>query len=351
MKTNVTLPADDLPAGAPEQAAAQGAGPPESPPAATPEKAIHVDFAKKGQDGSPFQKARSLEKRLKLFLWGDSGVGKTTLSLQFPKPVVIDLEGGADLYGETFDFDVLRASTADEVMEAVEWLLTRPHAYRTLVIDPITVYWDALQKKWSDVFLRRNKGSKGYKFEFYDLQPRDWMTVKAEFKDLIRKLIALDMNVIVTARQKVQYADGAFMKAIGETFDGEKSLPYLFDTIVRLYRDEKGRFLGECLKDRSNKLPAGAFEVSYARFEELFGKKALARKARPTAFATDEQKRQIRDSIARFGLSPEQVTKRLAAYGAESLDDLTEENARVIIGKFESALAAKGGAANSGKEA
>jgi hypothetical protein len=45
------------------------------------------------------------------------------------------------------------------------------------------------------------------------------------------------------------------------------------------------------------------------------------------------------------------VTKRLAAYGAESLDDLTEENARVIIGKFESALAAKGGAANSGKEA
>jgi len=350
MKTNVTLP-DDLPAGAPAQAGAQGAGPPESSPAATPEKAIHVDFFKKGRDGSPFHKARSLDKRLKLFLWGDSGVGKTTLSLQFPKPVVIDLEGGADLYGEAFDFDVLRASTADEVMEAVEWLLTRPHAYRTLVIDPITVYWDALQKKWSDVFLRRNKGSKGYKFEFYDLQPRDWMTVKAEFKDLIRKLIALDMNVIVTARQKVQYADGAFMKAIGETFDGEKSLPYLFDTIVRLYRDEKGRFLGECLKDRSNKLPAGAFEVSYARFEELFGKKALARKARPTAFATDEQKRLIRDSIARFGLSPEQVTKRLAAYGAESLDDLTEENARVIIGKFESALAAKGGAANSGKEA
>jgi hypothetical protein len=348
MKTNVTLPDDDPPAG---QAGAQGAGPPGDPAASGSEKAVHVDFSKKSQDGSPFQKARSLEKRVKLFLWGDSGVGKTTLSLQFPKPVVIDLEGGADLYGEAFDFDVLRASTADEVMEAVQWLLTHPHAYRTLVIDPITVYWDALQKKWSDVFLRRNKGSKGYKFEFYDLQPRDWMTVKAEFKDLIRKLIALDMNVIVTARQKVQYADGAFMKAIGETFDGEKSLPYLFDTIVRLYRDEKGQFLGECLKDRSNKLPAGAFEVSYARFEELFGKKALARKARPTAFATDDQKRQIRDYIARFGLSPEQVTKRLAAYDADSLDELTEENARVIIGKFESALAAKGGAANSGKEA
>jgi len=345
MKTNVTLP--DEPQAAPT---AQEVEALESVAAANQEKPIHVDFSKKERAGSPFQKARSLDRRLKLFLWGDSGVGKTTLSLQFPKPVVIDLEGGTDLYGESFDFDVLRASTADEVMGAVEWLLTHPHPYRTLVIDPITVYWDALQKKWSDIFLRRNKGSKGYKFEFYDLQPRDWMTVKAEFKDLIRKLIALDMNVIVTARQKVQYADGAFMKAIGETFDGEKSLPYLFDTIVRLYRDDKGRFLGECLKDRSNRLPPGEFECSFARLEEIFGKKTLARKARPTLFATEEQKRQIREQIALFGITPEQVARRLAAYGAESLDELTEENARIILAKFRSASASKGGATTSIQE-
>ena len=323
MKANVTLPGET-----------GGTGPPEA------RKPIHMDFSKPQpvKNGSPFKKARSLRKRLKLFLWGDSGVGKTTLSLQFPKPVVIDLEGGTDLYGDSFDFDVLKASTADEAMEAVDWLLTSSHQYRTLVIDPITVFWDALQKKWSDIFLRRNKGSKGYKFEFYDLQPRDWMTIKAEFKEFIRKLIALDMNVIVTARQKVQYADGAFMKAIGETFDGEKSLPYLFDTIVRLYRTEDGRFMGECPKDRSNKLPRGEFEVSYGLFEGLFGKETLARKARPIEYATEEQKRRIRECVEQFGLTPGQVAKRLTAYNAESLDELTEENAEVIIEKLESAL-------------
>jgi len=157
MKTSVTLPDE-----------AQGE-PPAEPAEEKVEKPVHVDFSKKSPGGSPFQKARSLDKRLKLFLWGDSGVGKTTLALQFPKPVVIDFEGGADLYGEAFDFDVLRASTADEAMEAVQWLHGHAHPHRTLVIDPITVYWDALQKKWSDVFLRRNRGSKGYKFEFYDL--------------------------------------------------------------------------------------------------------------------------------------------------------------------------------------
>ena len=72
--------------------------------------------------------------------------------------------------------------------------------------------------------VRRNKGSKGHRREFYDLQPRDWMTLKAEFKELVRKLIQLDMNVIVTARQTAQYADSGFMRVIGETFDGDRDL-------------------------------------------------------------------------------------------------------------------------------
>lgn len=287
---------------------------------------------------SPFRAAQSREKRLKLFLWGDSGVGKTTLALQFPRPVVIDLEGGTDLYGESFEFDVRRASTADEVREAVQWLLTRPNEYRTLVVDPITVYWDALQKKWSDIFLRRNTRSKGHRFEFYDLQPKDWMTIKSEFKEIVRDLIAVDMNVIVTARQKVQYADGAFMRAIGETFDGEKSLPYLFDTIVRLHRDENGRFLGQCLKDRSNSLPAGLFECSYSAFEKAFGRAALARDPRPPARATERQQEVIAKLIARLEVSPEKLAARLPAYGAQTIAELTEQQASALLIKLEDAL-------------
>ena len=302
------------------------------------------------QRGSPFQQATSLPKRLKLFLWGDSGVGKTTLALQFPAPVLIDLEGGADPYGDEFDFHVLRTSTADEVTAAVRWLLANEHPYRTLILDPITVYWDALQKKWSDIFLRRNKGSKGYRFEFYDLQPRDWMTIKAEFKELIRLLIALDMNVIVTARQKIQYADDGFMKVLGETFDGEKSLPYLFDTIVRLFRDEQGHFLAQCLKDRTNRLPREPFASSYAVFEEAFGVETLGREARPTTSASDEQVEQIQMRIDELGLATSYVMKRPAAYGVRRLEDLTADNARLILSKLHTALARRGEGTHSEKE-
>lgn len=286
---------------------------------------------------TPFRPAKAHSKRAKIFFWGDSGSGKTTTALQFPGVAVLDMEGGTDHYATDFTFDVLSATTADEVMAAVDWLLTHRHPYRTLVLDPITVYWDALQYKWSDIFLKRNKGSKGFKHEFYDLQPRDWMVLKSEFKELIRKLIRLDMNVIVTARQKALYADSGFMKKIGETFDGEKSLPYLFDTIVRLQRDEKGRFLGQCLKDRANKLPKGEFEVSYALFERCFGRETLDRESAPVVMVSDDQKTSIHEAIAALNLDSAKVTKRLASYGAATVDDLTEEAATEILSKLEAA--------------
>jgi len=291
----------------------------------------------RGDGTRPFQPAASTDRRLKALFWGDSGVGKTTLALRFPRPAVIDLEGGTEHYGSAFEFEVLKATTADDVTKAVDWLITNPHPYRTLVIDPVTLYWDALQRKWSDIFLRRNKSSKGHHLEFYDLQPRDWMAVKAELKDLFRKLIQLDMNVIVTARQKAQYADAGFMRVIGETFDGEKTLPYVFDTILRLYRDPTGRYMAENIKDRTNRLPHGHFEVSYQIIEDRLGKESLGRVAVPVQLATAAQIAALLQMIAASGMEEVAVRGRLRDYGADSVEALTQANAQLIIDKFTAA--------------
>jgi hypothetical protein len=199
---------------------------------------------------------------------------------------VIDLEGGTDLYGDKFDFAVLHASTPPEVDRAVTWLSENAHPYQTLVVDPVTVYWEALQRQWSEIYLRRNPGARGNKHEFYEMGPKEWMPIKAELKDLLRRMVALDMHVIVTARSKPQYADGAFMRVIGETFDGEKSLPYIFDVVLRLYRERDGRFLAQVVKDRTGRLPITPFESRYERLQELLGEDAVSPEASASASGT-----------------------------------------------------------------
>jgi hypothetical protein len=231
---------------------------------------------------NPFQPAQARRKRLKLLTWGDSGVGKTTLALRFPSPVVIDLEGGCDLYGDRFEFGVLRTTSCEEVDRAVDWLAANDHG-RTLVLDPVSILWDAIQEKWSQVFLQRSRGSKGHRHDFFELGPKEWQTIKSDWKGFVRKLIALDMHVVVTARAKPQYAEAGFMRQIGMTFDGEKSLPYLFDVVLRQYRDDAGRFLAEVVKDRTGKLPTEPFEPKIEIFQRLLGSAEEAEPAGPSS--------------------------------------------------------------------
>jgi hypothetical protein len=333
-----------------------------------------VDFDKKTErPKKPFKKAKEVGRRLKLFVFGDTGTHKTILSIGFPKPVVIDLEKGTEHYGKDFDFDVPPEppETWQDTMDLVDWLKTANHGYRTLVIDPITVLWEFCQKKWSDIFLKRNRSSKGFKHEFYNLQPTDWMTVKADWKAFIQILLALDMNVIVTAREKPEYADGELMRKVGVTYDGEKNLKYFFDTVLRLYKGDNGTFMAECKKDRTNNFKEGQ-EIknpTYATFEGLFGKQALTRKAKvekklakasdkkgdsPTPSQQAEEKadskaekrphiadriqKEVRENIVKhlreLGSTRGQVKKALAAYGCQSLDDLSDDQAQEIEAKL-----------------
>lgn len=276
---------------------------------------------------NPFAKAGKAGKRLKLFLVGDSGVGKTTLALQFPAPCVIDLERGAELYGDSFSFDILPVTDAEAAMEAVEWLMNNKHDYKTLVIDPITVYWEALQKKWSDIFKMRNKGGKGFKFEFYDLQIRDWQTIKSEWKAFLRRVISLDMNIIVTAREKQERDKN--MNVIGTTFDGEKGLPYAFDTVIHMYMDGDKR-MGRTRKDRTNTMPEGDYEISYSLFDTLFGPSALSRPAE-TVHPTEDMLWTFDKLCAQLHLDDHAIEKALSRYGVKAAKDLSMTDMEGII--------------------
>src|SRR6186713_1555758 len=96
------------------------------------------------------RKPEAVQKRLKLFMFGPAGVGKTTAAIQFPNSYIIDCERGAENYDKLITASgsaVYQTNDMNDVIAEVKALLTEKHDFRTLVIDPITpLYNDLLDK-------------------------------------------------------------------------------------------------------------------------------------------------------------------------------------------------------------
>src|SRR6185312_6649240 len=192
----------------------------------------------------------SVTKRLKLFMFGPAGVGKTTAAIQFPNSYIIDAERGTENYDKlviTSGSAVYQTNDINEVIAEVKALLTEKHDFKTLVIDPITtIYNDLLEKCELKV---------GTDFG------RHYGEANKTMKRLANLIMALDMNVVVTAHAKTEY--GANLSKLGYTFDGWKQLDYWFDLVVELGKKGKKRF-ARVTKTRVESFPdEDVFEWSY----------------------------------------------------------------------------------------
>jgi GTPase SAR1 family protein len=258
-----------------------------TPPAATKKK----DSSLKGT--AP----EKTEKRLKLFLYGESGVGKTTAAIQFPNAYMIDGEHGSDFYDETITKSgsaIFHSNIFSEVKQELEKLLTEDHGYATLIIDPITPLYHSIQEEWAKRFegQLRDKGN-DKAAEMGDFGMRFWGKVKSDYKAIQRLILRLDMNVIVTAHQKDVY--GSNSSKVGVAPDSMKGDSYFFDNVIRLEKRGKER-IAVMEKERAeigkNKFPE-EFPWTYENFCKFYGAKVLERAAQAVKMATPAQVQQI----------------------------------------------------------
>lgn len=282
-----------------------------------------------------------VEKRLKLFVYGPSGVGKTTAAIQFGKAVIIDTERGSDFYTDTIlksGSVVLKSNNFDEVKAEIKDLLTTKHEYRTLIIDPITQLYNACQEKWNRVFEKHAKTEK--EAEVQDFGVRYWGRVKADFKSLQRLIIALDMNVIITSHQKDLY--GPNMTKLGVTFDSIKGEDYLYDFVFRL-ENKNGKRTAVTVKERAEigqqKFPP-EFEWSYQNFTKFYGQEIIEREAKPILLATQNQVDRVKGLLDVVKMEQTVIDKWLSAAGVETWEDMTAEQISKCIAAIEAKLPA-----------
>lgn len=240
------------------------------------------------------KKPEEIKKRLKLFMYGPAGVGKTTAALQFPHAYMIDCEKGADNYFELIKRNgsvIIQTNDVDDIVAELKSLLTEKHEYRTLIIDPITILYEALQERWNARFETQARGNGKTEAEIAtaDWGVRYWGKVKAEHKRINNLIMRLDMNVIMTSHQKIDF------KTLATTFDAMKGMDYFFDTIFQLTQIG-GKRLARTVKDRS---PDGkprfpdSFEWQYDSVANFFGRDIIEAPAHAVVLATVEQVAQL----------------------------------------------------------
>lgn len=277
-------------------------------------------------------KPEAIEKRLKLLVYGPAGVGKTTAAIQFPNAYVIDTEKGTDFYSKSINkanSAVLKTNDPDEIADQLHALLTEKHQYKTLIIDPITQVYNAVQEKWTRKFEHHEDKEKSK--ALLDFGPRYWGRVKSEFKAIQRLMMRLDMNVIITSHQKDIYGMG--MTKIGVGPDTMKGDEYIFDLVFELKRVGEKR-MATTIKERAEigqpRFPA-EFEWNYANFCQYYGAEVMEREAKPVAMATDAQVAEIIHLLDVVKVDDDTVQKWFTKEGVDEWGEMTGDKIQAAI--------------------
>ena len=143
-----------------------------------------------------FKKAQDVQISLKMLVYGSYGTGKTPLALQFPKPVMLDLERGSLFYGKCYDFDVAHVDSFDQCYQAISFLAKNKRKHETIIIDSLSHAWDLCQDKWLNIF------GNGNKKDLLRISKNNWGPVKADWRHFMDLIKNLNMHVICTAREK-----------------------------------------------------------------------------------------------------------------------------------------------------
>jgi len=195
------------------------------------------------------------EMRLKGFIYGPPGAGKTLAALQFENSYIIDTAKETARYYKLIqktNSKVFNCSDPYKILKELEALRDDKHNYQTLIIDELTTIYQNLQTIWTDRFINaqetrsQKKNSADNLLE--DFGYRYWDKVKRDWRRMIDVIRQLDMNVICNAHQKDKYGDN--MKIVGVAPASDVSDTFSFDFVFRLIVRGKDQYKAICEKQR-----------------------------------------------------------------------------------------------------
>lgn len=139
---------------------------------------------------------------IKMMVYGQAGMRKTTTALSAPKPLLLDFDNGVKRVNISHldGVDIVQITSWNDVQQVLQEDLS---AYQTIVIDTIGKMMDFIIS---------------YKCGTRQPQIRDWGGINQEFSGFVRNLSALNKNIIFVAHRDTRKEgdDTVFIPALRE---------------------------------------------------------------------------------------------------------------------------------------
>lgn len=156
---------------------------------------------------------------IKLMVYGDAGVGKTTLISTAPDPIIISSESGL-LSLRRYDFPVIKINSFEELIEAYDYCISSE--YQTICLDSLSDI--------AETILAEYKGQERDPRKSYGRLADDLFSAIRAFRDIPNK------HVYFVAKQARLEDDGG-MALYRPSFPGQQlntNVPYFFDLLMCL---------------------------------------------------------------------------------------------------------------------
>lgn len=139
---------------------------------------------------SLIKKATELQisKTVKMMIYGQAGMGKTTTALSMPRPLLLDFDNGVKRVNnaQLTDVGIVQITSWQDVQNV---LLEDLSAFDTIVVDTIG--------KMMDFIISYRCGMRNPRIQ-------DWSTINNDFKQFIQTVNTLNKNVVFVAHRDVQ---------------------------------------------------------------------------------------------------------------------------------------------------